>query len=131
MKTRLTYILLLLCAAAPIIAQQNPLIITPTTNGYSIEFNLPEYSVRDTALVELFSTTEVFNYIQIDEKFGITDNIGYPQLPQLTFDLPVAYRASNFQVSISNMITQELAPLARIFIHALVVIARKTIYNEY
>ena len=51
MKTRLTYILLLLCAAAPIIAQQNPLIITPTTNGYSIEFNLPEYSVRDTALV--------------------------------------------------------------------------------
>ena len=114
MKTRLTYILLLLCAAAPIIAQQNPLIITPTTNGYSIEFNLPEYSVRDTALVELFSTTEVFNYIQIDEKFGITDNIGYPQLPQLTFDLPVAYRASNFQVSVSNVVTQEIALYKRI-----------------
>ena len=132
MKTRLYFCLFLLSfGTARISSQSNDLNITSLPNGFSIEYTLPEYSARDTSFVNLINTTEIFNYIQINERYGTTDNLGYPQLPQLTFDLPVAYRASNFQVSISNMITQELAPLARIFIHALVVRARKAIYIEY
>lgn len=115
MKTRLYFCLFLLSfGTARISSQSNDLNITSLPNGFSIEYTLPEYSVRDTSFVNLINTTEIFNYIQINERYGTTDNLGYPQLPQLTFDLPVAYRASNFQVSISNMITQELVINRRI-----------------
>lgn len=103
MKTRIYLILLLIVVSKGLYSvQKESLKIVPISNGFSIEFTLPEYVIKDTTLVDLFSTTENFNYIQISEEFGKTDNIGYPQLPQLTFDLAMPYRASNFQVSLNN-----------------------------
>jgi len=38
--------------------------------------------------------------------FGFIDDIGYPQLPQYSFDLHIPAGASNFVVASSNQVTQ-------------------------
>lgn len=84
------------------------LSIAQSGNNLVITFNLPSYTVRDTSIVDpYYGITEVFKYIDLDY-FGNIDDIGYPQLPQLTVNLAVPEGSSNFQVTTSNQITQDL-----------------------
>ncbi len=69
-------------------------------NSFTITFHLPDYILKDTMLTE-DSLSEIFKCIEIDDYFGIISDTGYPQLPQLTFDLYLPEDASEFQVTTS------------------------------
>ncbi|MCP4176903.1 MAG: T9SS type A sorting domain-containing protein [bacterium] len=81
--------------------------VTQSGNNLIVTFNLPSYTVKDTSAYNPYGVSEVFKYIDIDY-FGNIDDIGYPQLPQLTVDLAVPESASDFQVTTSNEVTQDL-----------------------
>jgi len=83
------------------------LSVTQSGNSLTVTFNLPSYSVKDTSIYDPYSVSELFKFIDLDY-FGNIDDIGYPQLPQLTVDLTVPEGASNFQVTTSNQVTQNL-----------------------
>jgi hypothetical protein len=67
-------------------------------NTLFVEFRLPEFEILDTNFRELHKIDEIFNYIRIDDEFGIIDSVGLPQLPQLSFDLHVPYNAVRFNI---------------------------------
>ena len=90
-----------------------PLDVLQTNNVFTVQFTLPQYNVRDTSLVNLFDTQEIFQYIKITE-FGSTADVGYPILPQITVDLPIAWQASNLQIIMTNPITEEITLNKRI-----------------
>ena len=90
---------------SPVFAQSDPVQVTPITNGFTISFTLPTYTLRDTSVIEFFNTSEVFKYIDVDD-FGIIYDHGYPQLPQFSFDLHVPYDAYDFAVSCTHQTTQ-------------------------
>lgn len=81
--------------------------ITQSGNSIIIDFALPSYSIKDTSVYEPYEITELYKSIDV-EYFGNIDDIGYPQLPQLTLDLSVPYNSENFQVTVSNQVTQEI-----------------------
>jgi hypothetical protein len=105
MKSKII-ILLSVLFANTVFAQTNVLNISNTSNGYSISFTLPTYTLQDTSLVSLFNTSEIFKYIKVDN-FGYVEDIGYPQLPQLSCDLPVPAGSSNYTVTVSNQVVSE------------------------
>lgn len=107
MKTKLFLITALFIFWQAVFSQQTPLTITPQSNGFAIQFALPNYTLSDTIVSESFDTQEIFKYIKID-RFGYSDNVGYPELPQITFDLPVSQQASEFQIVLSNPIYEEI-----------------------
>ena len=80
------------------------MVVTSVTNGFTVSFTLPSYTLRDTTLAS-YITNEVFKYVKIGD-FGNIDDEGYPQLPQFSFDLHVPSNASNFAVASSNQVTQ-------------------------
>ena len=80
-------------------------MITPITNGFTVSFTLPSYSLRDTTLTGFYDTSEIFKYVKLDD-FGVTDDVGYPQLPQYSFDLHIPAGASGFAVASSGLVTQ-------------------------
>lgn len=87
----------------------NVISITQSGNSLIISFNLPNYTVNDTSLIASYGVSELFKHIDLDgDYFGNIDDIGYPQLPQLTFDLSIPDGAYNFQTNTSNAITQNL-----------------------
>ncbi len=90
------------------IAQKIPssvISILQSENSITITFNLPAYAIKDTSQFEPYGISEIFKYIDIDY-FGIIDDIGYPQLPQLTIDLSIPHGSSDFQITSSNIETQ-------------------------
>ncbi|HAH23389.1 MAG TPA: hypothetical protein DCL77_06490 [Prolixibacteraceae bacterium] len=86
---------------------QSIVSVSEAENQFTITFNLPNYIVKDTSLLSSYNIPEIFKYIDIDY-FGNIDDIGYPELPQLTFDLKTPTQSSNFQISVSNQITQDI-----------------------
>ena len=83
----------------------NAVSISQIGNSITVTFNLPQYSIKDTSLLVPYGVSESFKYIDI-ENFGVIDDIGYPQLPQLTIDLSIPNGADNFNVVLSNVITE-------------------------
>ena len=86
----------------------NVISISQSGNSITLSFNLPEYNLKDTSVLIPYGVSEVFKYIDIDN-FGIIDDTGYPQLPQLTVDLSIPQGASNFQFTTSNTVTQNIS----------------------
>lgn len=109
MRTIVMFTLCFMLGAFRVFAQ-SPVEVTPITNGYTVSFTLPSYTIRDTTLADLY-TTEVFKYIKVKD-FGYVDDVGYPQLPQFSFDLHISKGASNFTVTSSSLVTQVI-PLNR------------------
>jgi len=62
---------------------QNSINVTQNSNSIIINFNLPNYSIIDTSVFDIYGISELYKYIKI-ENFGIIDIIGLPQLPQLS-----------------------------------------------
>jgi len=79
--------------------------ITQSGNAFIVNFTLPNYTIKDTSLLEPYGISEIFKFIEIDY-FGFFEDIGYPQLPQLTFDLRVPPGSKNFQISSTNVVTE-------------------------
>lgn len=86
------------------------LSITEVTNGFSITFDLPNYTTRDTSLMEPYGVGELFKYITVDygTYFGSVNDIGYPAIPQLTFELMVPNGSSNFQIATIDQTNQNI-----------------------
>lgn len=83
-----------------LIAQQiNGVNVVKKSSGYTIEFNLPAYS---------FSQIDVpageFVNINVPD-FGITTEIGYPSLPQVSFNLPITSNDDVKNISVSNVLS--------------------------
>lgn len=102
--------LLGLCQKTP----SNIVSILQTGNSITVTFNLPDYVIKDTSLLNPYGISELYKYIDICH-FGSIDDIGYPKLPQLTIDLAIPSGASDFVVSTSNVTTQ-LVTLNRKFL---------------
>ena len=77
MRTILIFSLCAVLGVFSIFAQSNPVVITPITNGFTVSFTLPAYTLRDTTLTDFFATNEIFKYVKLDD-FGIIDDVGYP-----------------------------------------------------
>lgn len=88
MRTLVIFSLCFSLEIAHVFAQSSPVVITPITDGFTVSFALPSYTLRDTTLTEFFATTEIFKYVKLDD-FGIIYDIGFPQLPQYSFDLHI------------------------------------------
>lgn len=86
-------------------------ITSNTSNNYSIQFQLPEYMLSDTLLYDEYNDEHSFSYIAIND-FGLTDDVGYPCLPQLTFNLPISTTTAGFNVTISNAVYEEVSLLS-------------------
>lgn len=69
-----------------------------------VDFELPNYVVKDTNLLESYSIDEDYTYIEAPE-MGLISDLGYPQLPQRTVDVLVPDDATGFTVSVSNIQT--------------------------
>ena len=107
MRRRIIFTLCFILGFSHLFAQSSPVTVTPITDGFTVSFTLPSYTLRDTTLAN-FATNEIFKYVKLDD-FGIIDDIGYPQLPQYSFDLHIPEGASDFAVTISNQVTQTLS----------------------
>jgi hypothetical protein len=84
--------------------------ISETQDTITIDFNLPNYQVTDTNIYEVYGINQNFKFISVSyDLFGITWDVGYPCLPQLTINLSVPNGASNFLVSSSNLTIENLS----------------------
>jgi hypothetical protein len=107
MKRKLLTLLLLLISLTGFTQKNSSSIVSvsQSRNSITVSFNLPEYSISDTSVLKPYGISEAFKYIDI-EQLGIIDDVGYPQLPQLTVDLSIPQGASNFRVTASNTVAQ-------------------------
>ncbi len=62
--------------------------ITQSGDTIIVDFTLPDYQIVDTSLFDPFGVTQIFKYINIDN-FGIIDDLGFPELPQISIDLAI------------------------------------------
>lgn len=75
-----------------------------TENSFIIDFNLPDYLIVDTNLYSVYGLNQNYKYINVNsENFGVTWDVGYPCLPQLTINLSVPKGSTGFTVSSSNI----------------------------
>lgn len=79
--------------------------ITTIDDGFIIDFTLPDYTVKDTNMYEVYGINQTYLYVDI-EQLGQMIDVGYPNLPQYTIDLQIPDGASQFSVNISNRITE-------------------------
>ena len=82
--------------------EPNCLTITSRINEIQIDFTLPKYQIIDTSLTASFGINETYKYIKVNNDFGIINDIGNPEIPQISFDVAVPDDASNFQISVSD-----------------------------
>lgn len=75
-------------------------IVSQNKSSIILDFTLPNYSVIDTVLNPYYNVNQTFSYIKIDNiDFGIIDSVGWPQIPQLTFNVCLPYNATNITAS--------------------------------
>lgn len=86
---------------------QSSVTITNISNGFIIDFTLPDYTVRDTNIYENFGINQTYSYIDI-QNFGEMAEEGYPNLPQHTLNLYIPTNTTTFSVSTSNKQTQSI-----------------------
>lgn len=95
--------------------------IASKQNQEQLIFTLPEYEIIDTSLYELFKINETFKYIKIDNEFGIVNDIGKPEIPQISFDIAIPSDAKNIEVKLINPVyknrtlTDRLLPAQEVF----------------
>jgi len=102
---RTTLIILAICCTGIAIAQSPVIQVANNSNSISVNFTLPAYTLQDTSVADLYNVPEIFKYIAINQ-FGTINDVGYPMLPQLTFDLHVPKGAFGFSVSVTNPVTE-------------------------
>ncbi len=76
--------------------------ISNKTNGIQIDFTLPQYQIIDTSLFISYGINKTYKYIRVNSDFGIINDIGNPEIPQISFDVAVPVDASNFQIFVSD-----------------------------
>ena len=54
MKTRVIFTFFFVLVLCPVFAQSSPVVVTPITNGFTVNFTLPSYTLKDTTLAEVF-----------------------------------------------------------------------------
>ena len=108
MKTRIFFTYFFVLGFFSVFGQSCPVEVTPITNGFTVSFALPAYALRDTTLTGVYNISEIFKYVKLDD-FGIIDDVGFPQLPQYSFDLHVPSDASGFAVVASGLTTQTVS----------------------
>ena len=110
---------------------QNDTILNVLSNNNTllVQFNLPSFEIIDTSLVVPYGVRGIFNYIQIDDEFGIIDSVGLPQLPQLSFDLHVPYNATDFEIEIISVETSKIGINRKIMPFQEDVIKENPVYN--
>lgn len=64
-----------------------------------ISFDIPSYEIRDTSLLESYNVKGQFCYIHNDD-FGVTNDIGYPYLPQYTMEINVPNNSYEYNISV-------------------------------
>lgn len=79
--------------------------ITTIEDGFIIDFTLPNYTIKDTNMFEVYGINQTYSFIEI-EQLGQMMDVGYPNLPQYTIDLHIPDDASQFSVNIANRITE-------------------------
>lgn len=65
-----------------------------------ISFDLPSYEIRDTSLLESYNEKELFCYIHHNDDMGVTDDLGYPYLPQQTLAINVPVNSYEYKISV-------------------------------
>lgn len=74
-------------------------LINQNKKGIELDFSLPIYSIEDTILLSNYNENQVFSYIKVDNiDYGITDSLGFPEMPQLTLNLRLPMNATNITV---------------------------------
>ncbi len=76
--------------------------ISNRTNEIQIDFLLPKYQIIDTSSFVFYGKNETYKYIKVSDDFGIINDIGNPEIPQISFDVAIPEDASNFQISVSD-----------------------------
>ena len=112
MRTITSFSLCCILSITSIFAQSAPVVVSSISNGFTVTFTLPTYTLRDTTLAS-YITNEVFKYVKIDD-FGNIYDEGYPMLPQFSLDLRVPSNASNFALATSSQVTQVVSLNRRI-----------------
>jgi hypothetical protein len=97
-------LVLLFCTNINANAHNNSISVVSQNNSCIIfDFTLSNYTVVDTLLNPNYNVNQTFSYIHIyDVNYGIIDSLGWPQLPQLTFNTYLPYNATNITVSVSS-----------------------------
>ena len=67
-----------------------------------ITFTLPQYEIIDTSLFTTFKINETYKYIKINDEFGIINDVGKPEIPQISFDLAIPSDAQDFKIILSK-----------------------------
>ncbi len=83
---------------------QSPNCIKRTSkqNQEQIIFTLPQYKIIDTNLFEIFKVNESYKYIKIGDEFGIVNDVGKPEIPQISFDIAIPFDAENIEIKLKN-----------------------------
>lgn len=113
MKTRFIILMSFFAVSANSFSQTDPVSVSQSTGTITVNFTLPAYTLKDTLLTDLYDVSEIFKFIELND-FGIIEDIGYPQLPQYTFDLHTP-RAQNFTVTVSGQVTEQITLNRRIY----------------
>lgn len=79
-------------------------VVSQNNSSVIFDFNLSNFTVIDTVLDSKYNVNQTFSYIYIDDlNYGIIDSLGWPQMPQLTFNVYLPYNATNTTVGfVSN-----------------------------
>lgn len=97
-KCKVLIVALILCIGVQ--AQNKGVtLINQDNTGIELDFTLPMYSIEDTILLSNYGENQVFSYIKVDNlNYGITDSLGFPEMPQLTLNLCLPMNATNITV---------------------------------
>ncbi len=92
------FVLLLVLFSVKLFAANIPagLKVTNIGNGYLIEYQLPAYEIKQVG-----KDGENFVKLLIDG-YGVTSEAGYPELPQLTFNLVVPNNTTEENITLSS-----------------------------
>ena len=105
MKTAIISAILFI-VSVNLFSQTSPVSVSQSGNTITVSFTLPAYALKDTSVAGLYAnTSEIFKFIDL-EGFGIIDDVGYPQLPQLTLDLNIPKNSSK-QVTLNRRISSQ------------------------
>ncbi len=66
-----------------------------------IHYKSPKYNIQDTILPDIFGNKEVYSQISLNnDEFGITDIVGMPCLPKISFDINLPPESYNITLHV-------------------------------
>lgn len=116
-------IVLTICAMSLLCKAQDSTfyVVSSKNNEIVIDYNLPNYQIVDTTVIDMTGLERYFNRIVISENLNNkwyddeSDSLGMPLLPILSFDLNIPYNATDIVVNIIQKETETLTPSNCIF----------------